>query len=87
MVNRRMKPTQVMSLIRKLAREQQLNIEELPGRGKGSHRIYALTDSSGSEVARFGITGHARDVSWAVLTAIEDGLEHLFGEKWMEKRR
>jgi hypothetical protein len=87
MVNRRMKPTQVMSLIRRLARKRHLTIEELPGRGRGSHRIYALTDSSDSEVARFGITGHARDVSWTVLTAIEEGLEHLFGEKWMENRR
>lgn len=87
MVNRRMKPAQVLSLIRRLAREHGLAVTELPGRGKGSHRIYPLTDSSGAEVARLGLTGHPRDLSWTVLRQIELGLEHLFGEKWTEKRR
>lgn len=82
-----MKPAQVLSLIRRLAREHGLAVVELPGRGKGSHRIYALTDSAGREVARFGLTGHSRDLSWTVLGHIELGLEHLLGEKWTEKRR
>lgn len=87
MVNRRMKPAQVLSLIRRLARQHGLTVTELPARGKGSHRIYALTDSSGAEKARFGLTGHPRDLSWTVLGQIEEGLAHLFGKKWTEKRR
>jgi len=87
MVNRKMKPAQVLQLIRKLAREQDLALEELSGRGKGSHRIYTLTDSNGAEVARFGLTGHAREISWTVLREIEGGLADMFGENWMEKRR
>jgi hypothetical protein len=86
MVNRRMKPAQVLTLIRKLARQQGLTIEELPKRGKGSHRIFALADSEGKEVGRFGLTGHARDLSWKVLESTEGSLAHLFGEKWTEGR-
>lgn len=26
------------------------------------------------------------DLSWTVLRALEDGMEHVFGEKWTEKR-
>jgi hypothetical protein len=87
MVNRRMKPAQVLTLIRKLARAKKLTVKELPGRGKGSHSIYALENSTGTEVARFGLTGHgSKDLSWTVMKALEGGLEHLFGEKWTEKR-
>ena len=83
-----MKPAQALSLVRRLAREQGLTITELPGRGKGSHRIYALADSTGAELARFGLTSHgSKDLSWTVLSALEEGLAHLFGDKWTEKRR
>lgn len=86
-VNRKMKPAQVISLIRRLARRHDLTVMELPGRGKGSHRIFKLVDASGAELARFGVTGHgSRDMSWTVLSAIEDGLAPLLGEKWTEKR-
>lgn len=38
-------------------------------------------------VVRFGLTGHpGRELSWTMMRQIEDGLAHLFGEKWMEKR-
>lgn len=37
-------------------------------------------DSSGHEVARFGLTGHARDLSWGVLRTLEDGLAPWFGQ-------
>jgi hypothetical protein len=47
--------------------------------------MFALTDSSGTEKARFGLTGHARDLSWTVMRETEDGLAQLFGKKWTEK--
>ena len=60
-------------------------IEE-PGRGKGSHRHYIVRDANGNEVARFVVTGHARELSWTVLRSVEDGLAHLFGSRWMEDK-
>jgi hypothetical protein len=75
----------VLSLIRKRGREHALTIRELPGRGKGSHRMFAIEDADGNEVARFGLTGHARDLSWTLLREIEDGLVRLFGEGWMDR--
>jgi hypothetical protein len=47
--------------------------------------VFALEDADGDEVARFGLTGHARDLSWTLLHQIEEGLAHLFGEEWMER--
>jgi hypothetical protein len=81
-----MKPAQAMQLVRRHAREHDLTVVDLPGRGKGSHRLYTLVDSSGTQVARFGLTDHPRELSWTVLRGIEEGLAPLFGEKWMEKR-
>ena len=79
---------QALTLVRRLAREQELTVTELPGRGKGSHRIYALANSAGTEVSRFGLTSHgSKELSWTVLRALEEGLAHLFGDKWTEKRR
>jgi hypothetical protein len=86
MVNRTMRPTQVLSLVRRSARQRRMTVGELPGRGKGSHRLYALIDANGHEVARFGLTDHPKDLSWPLLRRIEDGLAPWFGEKWMEKR-
>lgn len=85
MVNRKLKPGPLLSLIRRRAREHNLKVRELPGRGQGSHRVFALDDADGNEVARFGLTGHARDLSWTLLRQIEKGLAHLFGEGWMER--
>ena len=85
MVNRKMKPAQALAVIRKLARERNLTVRELPGRGKGSHRIHVLADASGTEVGRFGLTGHARELSRTVLTRLEERLTPLFGEKWTER--
>ena len=81
-----------MQLVRRQAREHGLTVVDLPGRGKGSHRLYTLVDSSGTQVARFGLTDHPRELSWTVLRGIEEGLAPFFGEKkkkkkkWMEKR-
>ncbi|MGH3886627.1 MAG: hypothetical protein ACRDSZ_08655 [Pseudonocardiaceae bacterium] len=86
MVNRRMKPAHVLTLVRKLARRHDLTVEELPKRGKGSHRIFVLVDVEGNEVGRFGLAGHSRDLSWEVLESTEGSLAHLFGEKWTEGR-
>lgn len=84
MVNRRMKPAQVLALIRRLAREKGLALAEIPGRGKGSHRLYVLTDADGNEVARFFITYHPKDLSWTVLRSIEDTLAPVLGQNWTE---
>jgi hypothetical protein len=81
-----MKPAQALQLVRRHAREHGLTVVDLPGRGKGSHRLYTLVDSSGTQVARFGLTDHPRELSWTVLRGIEEGLAPFFGEKWMEKR-
>jgi hypothetical protein len=80
-----MKAAAVLSLIRRRAREHDLTVRELPGRGKGSHRLFAVEDRDGNEVARYGLTGHARDLSWTLLREVEDGLAHLFGEGWMDR--
>jgi len=45
-----MKPAQALTVVRKLARAHHLTVHQLPDRGKGSHQIYALVDSSGAEV-------------------------------------
>jgi hypothetical protein len=86
-VNRSLKPGQLLSLIRRLARDRHLVVVELAGRGKGSHRMFALQDATGAELARFAVTSHgSRDMSRTVLGVIEDGLAPLLGEKWTEKR-
>jgi hypothetical protein len=84
-VSKRMKAQAALSLARRAARKNDYMVAELPGRGKGSHRMYAVLDSKGREVARFGLTQHSVDVSWTVLRLLEDQLAHLFGEKWLEK--
>lgn len=85
MVNKRIKSARMLSLIGKRTREADLTLTELQGRGKGSHRIFIITDADDHEVARFGLTGHDRELSWTVLRQIEDGLAHLFGERWTER--
>lgn len=81
-----MSTRQVVRLIRSLCRGRaDLTFDELAGRGKGSHRIYAVHDGSGSEVGRVTLTDHPGDLSWAVLRDIERKLAHLFGDKWTEQ--
>lgn len=90
MVNRTMKPNQALRVVCRAAREHGMSVVRLTSQGKsqgkGSHTMYALVDSSGHEVARFGLTGHARDLSRGVLRRLADGLTPWFGEKWTEKR-
>ncbi len=80
-----MNPAEALSLVRRHARREGLRVLQLAKRGKGSHQIYALPDSSGEEVVRFGLTRHARDLSWEVLRALEERLAPWFGEKWTER--
>lgn len=81
-----MSAEQALNLIRKLARQRGYKVVQLPGRGKGSHSLYVLRDSAGDEVERFGLTGHAKDMSWTVLRQLEARLASQFGERWTEKR-
>jgi hypothetical protein len=84
MVNKRIRARVLLALVRKRAREYGLRLEEAKGRGKGSHQIYFLWDED-TQVGRFVLPHHPGDLGWSVLQSIEDGLGHLFGEKWMEK--
>jgi predicted RNA binding protein YcfA (HicA-like mRNA interferase family) len=81
-----MKAQAALQLARSAARRSGYGVEQVPGRGKGSHAIYDVVDVDGNVVGRFTLTNHPRDVSIGVLRSIEAGLAHLFGEKWMEKR-
>ncbi|WP_304453266.1 hypothetical protein [Nocardiopsis sp. YSL2] len=85
MVNKRLKARAVLALARRHARKQGLRIEEMKGRGKGSHQVYVILDADGERVGRFLLTNHSRDLTQGVLQDVESGLAHLFGEKWMEK--
>lgn len=49
--------------------------------------MYQLLDADGAEVGRFGLTDHPRDLSWQVLTRLEERLSPIFGDKWTEKKR
>ena len=78
-----MKPAAALSLIRRRAREHSLKVRELPGRGKGSHHMYVIEDSSGARIANFGLTGHPKELTWTVLQRLEERLAPVFGERWM----
>jgi len=80
-----MKPAAALTLVRRHARANGYAVRELTGRGKGSHRMFVLEDSSGAPAGDFGLTGHPRDLSWTVLTRLEERLAPLFGERWTEK--
>lgn len=86
MVNKRLKPSALLVVVRRHARRHGFVVADEPGRGKGSHRIYVVRDADGNEVGRFAVTGHARELSWPVLRSIESALAHLFGNRWMEDK-
>jgi hypothetical protein len=56
-------------------------------------RVYRVSHLSGNlgpdgtEVERFGITNHPGDLSWLVLTRLEERLAPIVGENWTEKKR
>lgn len=86
MVNRRMRAAAALQLTRRAARAHGLTVEQVPGRGKGSHSVYVVLDPSGAQVGRFALTDHPRELSWTVLRNLEAALAPLFGDRWMEKR-
>ncbi|MFP5069578.1 hypothetical protein ACLFMI_07915 [Pseudonocardia nantongensis] len=83
-MNKRTKLPQTLQTVRKVARKYGLTVEETTG-GKGSHRSYVLVNGDGETVGSFGLTDHPKEQSWTVLRGLENGLEPLFGPKWMEK--
>ena len=82
-----MRSAKVLTLVKKLARQHDLTVSPMPKRWKGSHQMYQLLDADGTEVTRFGLTDHPRDLSWQVLTRLEERLSPIFGDKWTEKKR
>jgi len=86
MVNKRLRPTALLALVRRHARRHGHVVVEAPGRGKGSHRLYIVLDANKLEVGRFAVPDHPRELSWTVLRSIENALAHEFGERWMEEK-
>lgn len=75
-----------MQHVTRVARKHGYHVEGLKGRGKGSHAVYVILDGDDNEVGRFGLTGHGdRELSWTMMRQIENGLAHLFDERWMEQ--
>lgn len=85
MVEGRKSAGDALKLIRKNARANGYTVDNLPKRGKGSHTIWVVLDNNGKEVGRVALTGHAGDMSWKVTRSIEEALEQIFGEGWMDK--
>lgn len=81
-----LRPTALLTRVRRQARQRGYVVTAESGRGNGSHRLYVLRDADGEEVGRFVVTGHARELSWTVLSSIEDPLAHLLGGQWMEDK-
>jgi hypothetical protein len=85
-VNKRLRPTALLALVRRHARRHGCTVVEAAGRGKGSHRLYLVQDAAQLEVGRFAVPDHPRELSWTVLRSIEDALAHEFGGRWMEEK-
>jgi hypothetical protein len=85
-VNKRLRPTALLTLVRRHARQRRWAVTELPGRGKGSHRLFVVRDADEVEIGRFSVPDHRRELSWTVLRSIESALAHGFGERWMEEK-
>lgn len=76
-----MRSATALSVIRRHARGSGHTVRPLTGRGRGSHRIYALVDSSGAEVARFGLTTQRRYLSRRLFAEIEQALGPLIANE------
>ena len=85
MVDKRKTAKQSLTLIRRHARRHGWSVEQLPKRGKGSHTIYVVRNAHGGEMGRVALTGHAGDMSWTVTRSVEQALEPIFGEGWMDR--
>jgi hypothetical protein len=73
----------VLKAVRRLARKHGYTVAVLPKRGKGSHTIWGVFASDGTEVGRFGLTGHHGPMSHTVTDNAEEALVDLFGEGWL----
>jgi hypothetical protein len=85
MVEGRKTAKEALTLIRRHARRHACNVEQLPKRGKGSHTIDVVRNADGQEIGRVALTGHAGDMSWTVTRSIEQALQPIFGEGWMDR--
>lgn len=85
MVIKRLRPTALLVVVRRHARRHACRVVEMPGRGKGSHRLHAVVGVAG-EVGRFAVPEHPRELSWMVLRSVETALAPAFGERWLEER-
>lgn len=74
----------VLKVIRKLAREHNWSVVQLPKRGKGSHTIWSVVSSDGRELGRVALTGHTGAMSRTVTRSNEHALEPIFGEGWLD---
>jgi hypothetical protein len=70
--------------MRKHARANGWTAEQLHKRGKGSHTIWVVLDADGKEIGRVGLTGHAGAMSTTLSRSIENALEPIFGEGWLD---
>ncbi|GAA2333678.1 hypothetical protein GCM10009854_06380 [Saccharopolyspora halophila] len=86
MVNRRLRLRALLALLRRQARQHGFRVEELPGRGKGSHRTYVLIDAEDTEAGRITLPDHRRELSWTVLRSTETRLAPQLGDRWMEEK-
>ena len=85
-VNKRLRPTALLVLVRRCARRHGCRVTEHPTRGKGSHRLYVVLDADYRDVGRFAVPDHSRELSWTVLRSIEGALAGAFGDRWMEEK-
>ena len=83
-------PGEAVRLLRKAARAKNKTwtVSEVTNdrgrkRGKGSHVMWAVYDTAGTELARGSVTTHAGDMSWTVARGFEADFEDLFGKGWM----
>jgi len=83
-------PGEAVRLLRKAARAKNKTwtVSEVTNdrgrkRGKGSHVMWAVYDTAGTELARGSVTTHPGDMSWTVTRGFEADFEDLFGKGWM----
>ena len=81
----------MLALLRRTARSRGFTVEQVihpttgKPRGKGSHEVWAIHDSQGTEIARGALTKHPGEMSWAVTRSFENAFQHVLGEGWMDR--
>lgn len=73
-----MNAREVVKRIRKVARAQRLDVEELLG--KGSHRRYIIDGHCSTTVS-----WHPGDIPDGTLNKIEEQLRHCLGSDWLRR--